>query len=279
MTVKIVTDSVADLPPHVVKELGITVIPINVNFGSETFRDGIDISTEEFYKKLAQSEIMPTTSVPSLGIFAAVYDRLAEETDEILVITLSSKLSAFHEAALQSRELMTKKCRVEVIDSRWAVMAQGFIVIKAARAAQAGANLKEVMDIAKRNIPRVELCSTFDTLKYLKQGGRIGKAAAFMGSLLRVHPIIGLKDGEVVPLARARSRTKAIDYLCSFAKRYSHIEEMSVAYFSAVDDAETLIKCLSPRFPKDRIYRTHTSPVIGTHTGPNLLVLTLLGDR
>lgn len=279
MTVKIITDSVADLPPQVVKDLGITVIPVNVCFGDEVYRDGVDITTEEFYEKLAQSEVMPVTSVPALGVFAETYDKLAEETDEILVITLSSKLSGVYEVASQGVKLMKKKCRVEVVDSHWVIMAQGFIVMSAARAALAGASFDEVLEVVHRNISRVQLCSAFDTLEYLKRGGRIGKAAAFMGTMLHIQPIIGIKNGEVVPLGRTRSRAKAIDYLYNFVMSYSYIEEMSVAYVTAVDDAERLIERLSLKFPKERVYRSRTSPVIGAHTGPNLLVLALLGDR
>ncbi len=125
MTVKIVTDSVADLPPQVVKELGITVVPLNVRFGTDVYRDGVDLTAEQFYEKLKHSKALPVTSVPSPGSFAEAYDRLAEETDEILVITLTSRLSATHDVALQSIGLMKRKCRVEVLDSQWAVMAQG----------------------------------------------------------------------------------------------------------------------------------------------------------
>lgn len=279
MMIKTVTDSVADLPPQVAEELDITVIPVNVCFGDEVYRDGIDISTEQFYKKLAESKIMPTTSVPALGVFAAVYDRLAEEADEIIVITVSAKLSGIYQAALQSVELMKKKCRVEVVDSQWAIMAQGFVAMAAARAAKAGASLNEVLDIVHRSISRVQLCSVFDTLEYLKRGGRIGMAEAFIGSLLHINPIIGMKDGVVVPFGRARSRAKAIDFLYNFAMSYSYLEEVSVAYVNAVEDAETLIERLSVKFPKERIYRSRTSPVIGTHTGPNLIVLALMGDK
>ena len=135
MTVKIVTDSVSDLPPEVVNELGITVVPLNVRFGTEVYRDGIDMTSEEFYNRLKRSESLPATSVPSPATFAEAYNKLAEDTDEILVITLTSKLSATHEVALQSIGLMKRKCRIEVVDSQWAVMAQGFIVIAAAKAA------------------------------------------------------------------------------------------------------------------------------------------------
>jgi DegV family protein with EDD domain len=279
MTVKIVTDSVADLPPQVVKELDITVIPVNVCFGTEVYRDGVDINTEQFYEKLAQCEIMPTTAVPPPGVFAETYDKLAEEADEIMFISLSSKLSGIYDTALKSVGLMKKKCHIEVIDSGWAIMAQGFIVMTAARAAQAGASFDEVLDVVNRNISRVHLCAMFDTLKYLKRGGRIGTAAAIMGSILKIQPIIGIKDGVVVPFTRKRSWAKALDYLYDFAMSFHYIEEMSVGYFNAVEDAEMLIERLNTKFPKERVYRSRTSPVIGTHTGPNCVILALLGDR
>ena len=128
MTVKIVTDSVADLPPQVAQELGITVIPILIRFGTEVYRDGVDLTSEQFYDKLKHGKALPVTSVPSPGSFAEAYDKLVEETDEILVIMLSSRLTATYEVALQGIRLMKRKCRVEVVDSQWATMAEGFIV-------------------------------------------------------------------------------------------------------------------------------------------------------
>ncbi len=279
MTVKIVTDSVADLPSQVVQELGITVVPLYVRFGTEVYRDGVDLTAEQFYDRLVHSQILPVTSVPSPGAFAEAYDKLAQETDEILVITLTSKLSGTYEVALQSIGLMKRKCRVEVVDSKWAVMAQGFITMAAARAAQAGANLDEVLAITHRNISRVDIRAAFDTLEYLKRGGRIGAAQAFLGSVLRVNPIIGLKDGEVHPVVRERSRAKAIDHLYNFAMSFSHIEEMAVEDAACPDDAELLVERLGSKFPKERIYRSKTTPVIGTHTGPGLLVVAVLGDK
>ena len=163
MTVKIVTDTIADLPSGVIKELGITVIPILVRFGEQVYRDGIDLTSEQFYEKLKKSKALPVTSVPSPGTFADVYDRLAEEAEEILAIIVSSKLSGTYEVALQSVGLMKRKCRVEVIDSGWATMAQGFIVMEAAKAARAEASLDEVVEITRRTIPRVDFLSTFDT--------------------------------------------------------------------------------------------------------------------
>jgi len=279
MTVRIVTDSVADLPPQVTEELGITVVPLNVRFGDKVYRDGIDLTAEQFYDRLVHSKILPVTSVPSPGSFAEAYDKLAEETDEILAIIVSSKLSGTYDVALQSIGLMKRKCRVEVIDSQQAVMAEGFIVIAAAKAANTGASFDEVVDIAHRSIPRVDFRAAFDTLEYLKRGGRIGKAQALLGSILKVNPIISLKDGVVFPAGRERSRAKAIDHLYNFAMSYSHIEEMAIEDAACPDDAETLAERLSSKFPKERIYRSKTTPVIGTHTGPGSLLVSVLEDR
>jgi len=279
VTVKIVTDSVSDLPSEVAKELGITVIPLNVRFGEEVYRDGIDMTTEQFYHRLVHDKTFPVTSVPSPATFAEAYDRLAEETDEILVIALTSKLSATYEVALQSIGLMKRKCRVEVVDSQWAVMAQGFIVIAAAKATQAGASLDEVLNITHRNMKRVDMRAAFDTLEYLRRGGRIGAAQAFLGSMLKVNPIIMLKDGVVEPAGRTRSRAKAIDYLYNFAMSFPHIEEIAVEDAACPAEAEALVERLSAKFPKERIYRSKMTPVIGAHTGPGLLLVAVLGDR
>lgn len=279
MTVKIVTDSVSDIPPKVAKELGITIIPLHVRFGTEVYRDGVDLTADQFFDRLPNSKTLPITSVPSPGDFADVYNKLAEETDEILVITLTSKLSGTNDVAKQSIGLTKKKCRIEVVDSQLAVMGQGLLVITAARAARAGANFDEVLGIVNHNIPRVDFRAAFDTLEYLERGGRIGKAQAFLGSILKINPILGMKDGLVIPCGKERSRAKAIERLFNFAMSYSHIEDMAVEYATAVDEAETLVDRLSSRFPKERIYLSRTGPVIGTHTGPSLLIVTVLGDR
>jgi DegV family protein with EDD domain len=279
MTVKIVTDSVADLPPQVIIELGISIVPLNVRFGTEVYRDGIDLTADEFYERIKRSEALPVTSVPSPASFTEVYDKLAGETDEILVLTLTSRLSGTHEVAKQSVGFMKKKCRIEVIDTKSAAMALGLLVITAARMAQAGAGFDEIRDNVYENIPRAEMRATFDTLEYLQRGGRIGKAQSLMGSILKINPIIGLQDGEVVPISRERSRARAIEFLYRFAGSYRKIDEMAIEYAEAVDDAEMLMEKLGSIFPKEKIYRSKASPVVGTHTGPGILVLSILGDK
>jgi len=279
MTVKIVVDSVCDLPTQMIKELDITVIPIPVHFGNEVYLDGVDISTEEFYQKLETSKVFPKTAIPAPGDFVRAYDKVAEKADEILVISLSSKLSGFYNAAKLAVELMTRKCRVEVLDSQWVIMAEGFLAMKAARAARGGAKLDDILKLVRKDMKRVAMRSVFDTLEYLKRGGRISKVAALMGNLMHVHPILGMEDGEVTSFGRRRSRAEGLEYLYDFVMGYKNIEELSIAYYKAVEDAENLIERLDAKFPKERVIRSRTSPVIGAHTGPNLLALNILGDR
>lgn len=279
MTVKIITDSVADLSPQVVAELGISVVPLRVRFGDEVYRDGIDLTPDQFYGKLKTSKVFPNTSVPAPADFVQVYDKLAEETDEILAILVSARLSATYEVARQSIEMMKRKCRVELLDSETATMTEGFIVMTAARAAQAGASLDEVIEIVRQTIPRVDFRAAFDTLEYLRRGGRIGRAQAFLGSMLKINPIIALKNGLVEPAGRTRSRSKAIDHLYEFAAGYSLIEELAVENTACPDEAEALLERLGAIFPRERIHRSRMTPVIGTHTGPGLLLVAVLGDK
>ena len=277
--VAVVTDSVADLPPQVAEEFGITVVPLVVRFGTDLYRDGLDLAPDEFYGKLRTSKALPATSVPPPAAFADAYDKLAEKTDGIAVVCLTSKLSATYQVALQAAGLMKKRCRIEVLDSQWAVMAQGFVAIAAAKAARAGVSLDEVLGAARDTIHRVGMCAAFDTLEYLQRGGRIGKAQAFLGSLLKINPIIAMRDGEVHPLARERSRAKAIDYLYHYAEGFGKIEGLAVEYATDLDDAEKLVHRLRSKYPQVPVYLSRTSPVIGTHTGPGLIVVSVLGDK
>jgi DegV family protein with EDD domain len=279
LTVKIVTDSVSDISPATAAELGIAVVPLNVVFGNEIYRDGVDLNTDEFYRKLEKCQVLPTTSTPPLQSFIELYNKLARETDEILVITISRKLSATGEAAKRAVESLDCRCRIEIFDSQLAVMAEGLLVIAAAKAASAGKRLDEIIRISSDNIPRTEMRMAFDTLEYLKRGGRIGKAKALMGSMLKVNPIIGIKDGETFPIRNERSRAKALEYLYQFVMTYSRIEEMAIEDATTPDEAEVLAERLDSKFPRERIYRSKVSPVIGANVGPSVIGVAVLGDK
>jgi len=278
MPVRVVTDSVSDISPAVADALGITVVPLNIVIDGVTYRDGVDLTTEEFYRRLESEQVQPTTSTPAPHVFTEFYDRLAEEADGILVITIGRKLSATGDSALKAIDAMRKKCRVAVVVSELAMMAEGLLVVAAARAAREGATLDELIEITRRNIPRVGIRIAFDTLEYLKRGGRIGKAQALLGSMLGINPILGIKDGEVFPFARERSRAKAIDYMCRFVAGYSQIEELAVEDATTPEETRAFVKRLGEKFPEQRIFLSKVSPVIGTNVGPRVIGVAVLGD-
>ncbi len=223
MTVKIVTDSLSDITDDMAQELGITVVPLYVRFGEEVYRDRVEITTDEFYHKLVHGATFPTTTQPPPGDFIEVYKKLARETDEILVFTVSGKLSGTYQSALQAKNMMEGKCRIEVIDTLSVAMGFGLIVIEAAKAAKAGANLDELADLVRKTMPRSHLVIYFDTLKYLAKGGRIGKAQGLMGAMLSIKPILTVKDGEMAPLTRVRSPAAGMDYLYNIVSGFSKI--------------------------------------------------------
>ncbi len=276
MAVAVVTDSTSDLTPRVAEELDITVVPLNVHFGTETYKDGIDLSTEEFYSRLPLAKELPTTSAPSPGEFAEVYERLARQGREVLAITISSKLSATYKAAVDARELVGGNCRVEVIDSLLAIGGLGLVVIAAAKAAKAGASLEEVKRVVYDSMKRVDLRIAFDTLEYLQRGGRIGRAQAFLGSALKLNPILSLKDGITVGVTRVRCRAKALEHLRDFVFSFLDLEELAIEDAMTPDEADMLARELSTKFPRERIRWLKISPVVGTHVGPRVIGVAVL---
>ena len=276
MPVKVVTDSTSDLPAEAARELGITVVPLYVRFGTESYRDGVDLTADEFYRKLANSPTLPTTSTPPPGVFAEVYSKLAEETDEILTIVISSKLSGTYQSATNAKSMVTNRCRIEVIDSQNVAMGFGLLVIAAAQAAQAGASLKEVMDLVNKGISRSHIIIYFETLKYLAKGGRIGKAQGLLGSMLSIKPILTMKDGEIAPMTRVRSKAAGMEYIRNFVAGFSAIEKLAVEHCTTPDDADKLADILSASVAKENIYGSTVSPVLGVHAGPGAIAVTVL---
>jgi len=276
--VKLVTDSVSDLPPEVAKDLEITVIPLNVQFGYETYKDRVDLTAEDFYHKLENSSTLPTTSAPGPGFFAEVFDDLAIKHSQILGVFLSRKLSATYDTAVQGVKLMKRKCQVEIVDSTLGIMGQGLLVMEAAKKALTGASLGELVGMISETIPRIHIRITLDTLEYLARGGRIGKVQALMGAMLKMNPILGIKDGVAFPFARVRSRAKATDWLCDFASKFNKVKALAVEYGTNVAEAKALAKRIASVFPKVPIYLSNVSPVIGTHAGPNILAVTVMEE-
>jgi DegV family protein with EDD domain len=274
--VKVVTDSCSDITPQLAQELDIKVVPLYVQFGNETYRDNIDLSTEGFYQRLEQSKIIPTTSTVTPGHVAELFTELAEETNEILAVTLSHLLSATYSATLQGKAMVTRDCRIEVIDSQTAIGGQMLLTIKAAQMANSGADLDQVAGWVRGAIPKVHVRVSFDTLEYLRRGGRIGKAQAFLGSLLKVNPVLGIKDGATFPIARPRNRAQAMDFLVNFVKGFKDIEALAIEDATTPDELEALAERLKDFVPPERTYRSKVSPVVGTHVGPRALAVSVL---
>jgi DegV family protein with EDD domain len=279
MTVRVVTDSTSDLPPQVAQELGITVVPLYVHFGTEVYKDGIDLSADEFYRRLIQGQVLPTTSAPSAGVFTQVYNQLAAETDEIVSIHISAKLSGTYDSALLGKESVGRDCHIEVIDSLSTSMGCGLLAVAAAKEARKGANLEQITAMLRQTIPRAHLFGLVDTLDYLYKGGRIGKVQALLGTALNVKPIITVKEGEAHPLKRVRTRPKAIEEMCKLAKELLPFREVAILHSTTPQEAEKLAERLADLFPLQRIYRSRFGPVMGTYVGPGALGIALIREE
>ena len=273
MTVKIVTDSSADLPAELVQELGITVVPLYVRFGEEVYREQVEISLDEFYQRLEHDPIHPVTIQPSPQDFINAYQNLSQEADGIVSIHISSKLSGTCNSALQGKEMIEKGCPIEVIDSQVITVGLGMICTVAAKMAKAGESLPSVASEVKQMISNIHLLCLLDTLKYLQKGGRIGKAKALLGSVLNVKPLITLKDGEVIPAGQVRSRSKGVERLFSFVESASNIDDLAIAYSTTPDEAHALAERLSSIFTKEAVKIVRLGTTLGVHMGPGSLAI------
>jgi DegV family protein with EDD domain len=276
--VAVVTDSGVNLPETVQETHQINVVPLKVILGEQTLRDGIDITPSRFYELLRAASKLPTTSQPSTGDFVEVYSRLSGEVDAIVSIHLSELLSGTIKSALAARELVNH-VPIEVIDSRSASVGLGFVVLAAAREAQRGGGLPEVVAAAKKLIPRINVIFVVDTLKYLHMGGRIGGASAMLGTALKIKPLLHLYEGQVNPLERVRSKCKATERMLEImAQRLQGddsegVLHAAVAHADREDEALELKEQVLSRFQPDEFYLSELTPAIGTHAGPGTLGL------
>lgn len=275
MTVKVVTDSSADLPDQLAKELGITVVPIYVRFGEEVYHDRVTITEDEFYQRLEHDPVHPSTVQPGPQDFLEVYRKLSPKADGIVSIHISAKLSGTCNSALMAKDMMETECPIEVIDTQSVSMGLGLVVIAAATMAGAGEGMDKIVEEIKQTIPQIHLLAMFDTLKYLLLGGRIGKAKALLGSILSVKPMISLKDGEVVPAGQARSRAKGMDKLFDFVKDTANIQDLAVVYNTIPDEAQALAERIGSVFDRKKIRMARIGPALGAHMGPGMLVVAL----
>ncbi len=280
MPVKVVTDSTSDIPADMAEGLGITVVPLNVNFGTETFKDNVTLSADEFYTRLTGGGTLPTTSQPSPGDFVEVYDRLGAEADGIVSVHLSARESGTYNSAVQARAETRAECPIEIVDSEQFSMGLGMIAMTAARAANEGAGVEEVAAAAIEAKTRSECVCMFETLDYLVKGGRVGRAQGLVGSLLNIKPMIIIRGGRVDKLAKVRTFAKSVARLKETARDFAPLESLAVLYSTTPEAAQALAGDLSDLLPPGaEPYIARFGPVIGTYTGPGALGIGILRAR
>jgi DegV family protein with EDD domain len=269
MTVMIAVDSTSDIPQERARSLDITIIPLLVLFGDESYRDGIDLTTDEFYKKLTTSPVTPTTSAPSIGAFQEAYeDMIRRGATGILQLCLSAKLSATYSAAVQAAEMVSKEKNIpiEVVDSGQVSAAFGLPAQMLAKEARDGASLDQLKARATSILSRVHLYAALDTLEFLRRGGRISGTAAFAGSLLQVKPLLTVRDGEVVQLERIRTRGKAFERVGQLVAKLMPLEAMAI--IGSDEDTRQQLAAVARAFWSGETNEGALGPVVGTHAGP-----------
>ncbi len=267
---KIVSDSTADLPESLIDEYGIEIVPLKVHFGEEVFLDWSELKPEEFYHKLANTDILPRTSQPSPADFVKKYKELGVD-ETIISIHISSELSGTYQSAIMAKEMLPEK-DIYIIDSKLASMAHGMVVIEAARAVKEGKTKEEVLELIDTLLNRVKIYFIVDTLEYLQKNGRIGRAQALLGSLLNIKPILTLVDGIVTPKEKARGRTKALDKVVKICKdEFGTDQKVKVALIHAnvLNEALKLKGIAEEVFQFDEAIISELGSVIGSHTGPS----------
>jgi fatty acid kinase fatty acid binding subunit len=270
-TFAVVTDSTADLPQEWRERYGIEVVPLKVLFGKDTFRDGVDVTNEQFFQRLAASTALPTTSAPSPGEFAEVYRRLAKDHDGCISIHIGAQLSATAEAARIGAQAV-EGFKVDVIDSQTVSMPVAFLC----RVAAESETLEAASAAVAQRVPKTRVLALLDTLRYLEMGGRLSRAQAMIGTMLDLKPLLLVADAEIKPVDRVRTRSRAITRMVEYFKGDLPVEYMAVMHAQAADEAERIAAALRQDFPEREVTVGQIGCVLGTHTGPKALGIVYL---
>lgn len=273
--VAIVTDSTADLTADLADELGITVVPLSISFGTDTFRDGIDLTPQEFLDRLERSRSLPKTSQPPVTAFEQVFGDAIAANHDVVCITISSDLSGTHNAARLAADA-TSSDRIHVIDSRSTTMQQGWVVVAAARVASQGASAAEVVAEATAAIPRAKLFAVLKTLDYVYKGGRIGRARQLVGAALAIKPVLSIVDGVLVPVERVRTWKRALARATDLISDLPGPTDIVVLHSGNLPDAETTAAVLRHRFPAAWVTISYAGAAISTYAGPGAIGIAAL---
>ncbi|MCH2317991.1 MAG: DegV family protein [SAR202 cluster bacterium] len=280
MAIKVVTDSTSDLPADVAESLGIEVVPLNVHFGSDVYKDRVNLMPDTFYDKLINGDVLPTTSQPSVGEFIDVYERLGSDADGIVSVHVSEKLSGTMNSARLASQQANADCPIEVVDTFQVSMGVGICAMEAAEVANSGGDMNQVILAARNAVTRSQCFFMLETLEFLQKGGRIGKAQALIGNLLKIRPMLILQEGEVHPLGRERTRRKGIAKLVDTVAELAPISGLAVMYSTGPDEAQTLAQNVSKFMIEGREpMMLQIGPVIGTYAGPDTLGIALISAK
>jgi DegV family protein with EDD domain len=271
--VKVVTDSTAYFEAGTAKAIGISVVPLRIHFGDEVYEDGVNLSTDEFFRRMERASSPPTTSPPSVKTFEELYARLHTTTDQILSIHVSSRLSQTCRNAAAGAGSLLGRCKIVVVDSLTTSLGLGMLATAAADLADMGANVDEIVRVIRGMIPHIYIVFFVETIDYLERGGRLGKAQAILGSMLNIKPLLFVEDGEIIPLEKVRTRAKAIDKLHEFAAEFAHIDKIAIIQRDTKlnEDANALIERLQLTFPGISVPIIQYNPLLACHVGPNAM--------
>jgi len=272
MTVQVITDSTSDMPEHLANELGIRVVPIYLRFGEKTYRDGVDMTKNEFYSMLMSSPVHPATSQPNPEDFTSVYKEYCDNTEGIVSIHISSKISGTYNSATIAKKTLKSQCPIEIIDSMFNSAGLGLVVAAAARMAKTGAGLSEVIDEAKKAISQVGMFGMFETMKYLARSGRVNKTIAMASSILHVMPLLTFHNGEIVRIGLVRTINKGIDRIYDFVRNNSPVGELTIVHSKVDEQAGQLKKRLGEFIREEQIHIVELGAGLGVHGGPGVLV-------
>ncbi len=267
--VRIVTDSTADMDEGEAARLGIAVVPLNVHWNGDTYLDKVELTIDEFYRKLREEKGTPKTSQPSVGRFEEVYRQLLEEADGVVSVHISGKVSGTINAARVAAANVAPD-RIALIDSMILAYPLGTLALRLARLAQSGATLEECRATGEEIVPRLRLFAGMDTLEFLRRGGRLGRAQFFAGTLLSIKPIVHLVEGEILPADRVRTRSAAVRRMAELMVGLGPMEEAAVLYGDDPTPADELQRLLEEMAPGLMIKRGRTGAVLGSHTGPGV---------
>lgn len=272
--IRIITDSTCEGPLEAMNHPAVVVVPLSVVFGKTSLRDGIEISREEFWQRLPASNPLPTTSQATPADFIGLLQQFTAAGDEVIILTLSAKLSGTYGAAEIAAGSQAGS-PVSVIDSKNVSIGLGLLLQEAVAMVDAGASRAEIVDRLTRIREDVRVLFVLETLEYLQRGGRIGKAQALVGTLLKFKPLLAIMDGEVVPVARVRSRAKAVEalretLLAQVPQRGPQVR-LATTHALAQEDAQAVGAQLAGSFETSRLYVTALGPVLGVHVGPRTI--------